>query len=99
MSPDAIIAVYTMASGRNGTLYTGLTTDLARRAYEHREKARAGFTRRYGVTRLVWFEPFELIGAAVQRERTIKGYPRAWKLNLIEAGNPDWDDLYESLHL
>ena len=99
MHPDAIIAVYIMASGRNGTIYTGMTTDLARRAYEHRERARAGFTRRYGATRLVWYERFELIGAAVQREHTIKGYRRSWKLNLIEAENPEWADLYERLNL
>lgn len=98
MHSDAIIAVYIMASRRNGTLYTGMTTDLARRAYEHRERAREGFTKRYGVTRLVWYQSFELITAAIHRERTIKGYPRAWKLNLIEAENPEWEDLYERLN-
>ena len=74
-----------MASRRNGTLYTGMTTDLSRRIYEHREGVREGFTKRYGCTRLVWWAPFELITAAISRERTIKGYPRAWKLNLLEA--------------
>jgi putative endonuclease len=88
-----------MASGRNGTLYTGVTSDLARRAYEHRAGARPGFTKRYGVTRLVWYEVFEHITEAMRREHTIKGYPRRWKLNLIEGGNPDWADLYERLNL
>ena len=69
-----------MASGRNGTLYTGMTIDLSRRIHEHRERAREGFTKRYGCIRLVWWRPFERITAAVHRERTIKGYPRAWKL-------------------
>ncbi len=99
MHRDGIIAVYIMASGRNETLYTGVTSDLARRAYEHREGALPGFTKRYGVTRLVWYERFELITHAMRREHTIKGYPRRWKLNLIEAENPDWDDLYERLNL
>ena len=98
MDPDAIIAVYIMASRRNGTLYTGVTVDLARRAYEHREGAREGFTKRYGVSLLVWYQPFELISMAVQRERTIKRYSRQWKLNLIEAENPEWADLYERLN-
>src|SRR5579875_1960 len=94
---DGIIAVYIMASGRNGTLYTGVTSDLSRRAYEHREGSREGFTKRYGVKRLVWYEVFELITEAMRREHTIKGYPRRWKLNLIEGENPDLDDLYERL--
>jgi putative endonuclease len=87
-----------MASRKNGTLYTGMTSDLARRAFEHRERAREGFTKRYGVRRLVWYENFELITAAMQREPTIKGYPRQWKINLIEAENPDWLDLYNRLN-
>ncbi len=67
---DGIIAVYIMASRKNGTLYTGMTSDLARRAFEHREGALGGFTKRYGVRRVVWYESFELITAAMQRERT-----------------------------
>ncbi len=98
MHRDGIIAVYIMASRKNGTLYTGMTSDLARRAFEHREGALGGFTKRYGVRRLVWYESFELITAAMQRERTIKGYPRQWKINLIEAENPDWLDLYNRLN-
>ncbi len=73
MHRDGIIAVYIMASRKNGTLYTGMTSDLARRAFEHRESALKGFTKRYGVRRLVWYEGFELITAAMQRERSIKG--------------------------
>lgn len=98
MNRAGIIAAYIMASARNGTLYTGVTSDLARRAYEHREGALPGFTRRYGVKLLVWYEVFELITEAMRREPTIKGYPRRWKLNLIEAENPDWADLYERLN-
>ncbi len=85
MTRDRIIAVYIMASGRNGTLYTGMTSDLGRRAYEHREGCLPGFTRRYGVTRLVWYGCFELITEAMRREHTIKGYPRRWTLSLIEG--------------
>jgi len=95
---DGIIAVYIMASRKNGTLYTGMTSDLARRAFEHREGALGGFTKRYGVRRLVWYESFEMITAAMQRERAIKHYPRQWKINLIEADNPDWLDLYNRLN-
>ena len=98
VSGDRIIAVYIMALGRNGTLYTGVTSDLARRAYEHREGALPGFTSRYGVKLLVWYEVFELITEAMRREHTIKGYPRRWKLNLIEGENPNWVDLYERLN-
>jgi putative endonuclease len=87
-----------MANRKNGTLYTGMTSDLARRAFEHRESALNGFTKRYGVHRLVWYESFELITAAMQRERTIKGYSRQWKINLIERENPDWLDLYNRLN-
>ncbi len=98
MHRDGIIAVYIMASRKNGTLYTGMTSDLARRAFEHRESALNGFTKRYGVHRLVWYESFELITAAMQRERTIKVYSRQWKINLIERENPDWLDLYNRLN-
>jgi putative endonuclease len=98
MHRDGITAAYIMASRKNGTLYTGVTSDLSRRAFEHREGALPGFTKRYGVKRLVWYQTFELITAAIQRERTIKGYPRQWKINLIEAENPDWLDLYTRLN-
>ena len=94
----ALSYVYIMASGRNGTLYTGVTTDLARRAYEHRESLLEGFTRKYGVKILVWFEIHDSVTAAIAREKAIKRWRRAWKLALIEADNPQWRDLYETLY-
>ncbi len=89
--------VYIMASRRNGTLYTGVTSDLPRRVWEHGEGVLDGFTKRYGVKTLVWYEAFDDISGAIQREKTIKKYPRAWKINLIEAMNPEWRDLYEDI--
>ncbi|MFO1185109.1 MAG: GIY-YIG nuclease family protein [Bauldia sp.] len=89
--------VYMLASRRNGTLYVGMTDDLARRGWEHREGVRPGFTRRYGVTRLVWYEAHATRESAFERERRIKEWRRAWKLELIEASNPEWSDLYETL--
>ena len=97
MHRDRIIAAYLLANRKNGTIYTGAATDLANRIFEHREKSRAGFTARYDVARLVWFQPFEMIADAFQRERTIKHYSRQWKINLIEAENPEWRDLYPTL--
>jgi putative endonuclease len=90
--------VYILASAPYGTLYTGHTDDLARRVHEHREKARPGFTARYGVTKLVWFEAFELRENAFRRERRIKDWRRKWKIELIEAENPTWRDLYQDLN-
>lgn len=89
--------VYIMASDRNGTLYVGITSDLARRVYEHRQGAMAGFTKRYGVKRLVYLEPFDDVEHALQRERQIKKWNRGWKLELIEKTNPQWLDLYDQL--
>ncbi len=89
---------YILASRRNGTLYTGSTDDLARRVWEHKEKVRPGFTWKYGVTMLVWYEPIETREGAVVRERQIKKWERAWKLRLIEEMNPDWADLYLTLN-
>jgi putative endonuclease len=89
---------YILASRRNGTLYTGSTDDIARRAWEHREKLIRGFTSKYGVTLLVWFEVHETRDAALTREYQIKKWNRAWKLRLIEEMNPDWEDLYLSLN-
>jgi len=86
-----------MTNRPNGTLYVGVTSDLARRAYEHRQGLIAGFTKRYRLRRLVWYEPFPDIRAAIQREKNIKHWPRAWKARLIVAFNPKWDDLYETL--
>jgi putative endonuclease len=90
--------VYILASRRNGTLYTGSTTDLARRVWEHRNALRPGFTSEYGVTLLVWYEDHPHIALARQREYAIKRWRRAWKLTLVEAMNPDWRDLYAELN-
>ena len=89
------IAVYILASGRNGTLYTGVTSELPLRIWQHKQGVFPGFTRRYAVTRLVWYERHESMAAAIQRERNIKHYVRDWKLRLIEALNPVWRDLSE----
>ena len=88
---------YIVASGRNGTLYVGHTDDICRRAWEHRTGARPGFTRKYGCRRLVWWEAFETREGARTRELRIKEWRRLWKLRLIEAENPEWEDLYERL--
>ena len=88
---------YMLASKRNGTLYIGVTNDLVRRIYEHKSKVADGFTKKYGIDRLVWFDQTPDIGAAIQREKTMKHWPRAWKVNAIEADNPEWRDLYEDL--
>lgn len=85
--------VYILASRRNGTLYVGVTTDLPRRIREHRQKVLAGFTAQYDVTRLVYVEEVERLDQAVLRERRLKRWRRDWKLDLIEAQNPDWRDI------
>ena len=90
--------VYIMASRRNGTLYVGVTSDLARRSHEHRTGSVPGFSDRYGVKTLVWYEAHGDIEAAIAREKTIKRWPRKWKLNVIEQMNPDWEDLYLTLN-
>jgi len=89
--------VYIMASRRNGTLYIGATSDLVKRAWEHRTGAVAGFTKTYGCTLLVWFVDCGSIETARMRERAMKKWNRAWKLREIEALNPDWNDLFPSL--
>jgi putative endonuclease len=89
--------VYMLASDRNGTLYIGSTDSLTKRMYEHRDKVRQGFTAKYGVDRLVWYEVFETREGAFQRERRMKKWNRAWKIELIERFNPGWRDLYDSL--
>ena len=89
--------VYILASKRNGTLYIGVTNALARRLGEHREGAVPGFTKRYGVTRLVHYEIFDDIHAAIHRETQMKKYKREWKLSLILQNNEEWKDLAESL--
>ena len=85
--------VYMLASRRNGTLYAGVTNDLARRVGEHKEGRASVFTRRYGVTMLIWFEEHGDIAQAIAREKQLKGWNRAWKLKLIEKDNPQWRDL------
>ncbi|WP_439572428.1 GIY-YIG nuclease family protein [Phreatobacter sp.] len=90
--------VYILASRRNGTLYVGVTNDVSRRTFEHRQGIGSAFTRRYGVALLVQMEPYESIAAAIAREKQLKGWNRAWKIRLIERDNPDWDDLYERLN-
>ena len=89
--------VYIMASRRNGTLYIGATSDLVARAYAHREGLIAGFTKRYGCKRLVWFEQHDDLQSARHRELQMKEWRRAWKIELIVRMNPDWDDLYAGL--
>ena len=88
---------YIVASRRNGTLYTGSTDDLIKRVGEHRDKLRPGFTSRYGVALLVWYEVHETRNAAFVRERQIKEWKRVWKLELIERKNPAWADLFPTL--
>ena len=89
--------VYIMASQRHGTLYIGVTNNLIRRVYEHREKITPGFTAKYNVNRLVWFDQTDSIEAAIQHEKRLKHWQRAWKIEMIEKANPEWEDLYASL--
>jgi putative endonuclease len=88
---------YILASKKGGTLYCGVTRDLPRRIWEHREGITGGFTSRYGAKRLVWYEEFPWVIDAIKREKAIKSWPRAWKIALIEEHNPDWRDLYSHL--
>ncbi|MFL9840548.1 GIY-YIG nuclease family protein [Sphingomonas sp. ST-64] len=91
--------VYILASGYNGTLYVGVTSDLPGRIVQHRAGTFDGFTKRYGVTRLVWYEVGGTMESAIAREKQVKRYRRAWKMNLIERDNPRWDDLAVGLGL
>ena len=93
MHPDFQPIVYLLASHRNGTIYTGVTSNLLARLGQHREGVVRGFTRDYGIKRLVWFEVHEEMASAIQREKRIKKWLRAWKIALIEAANPNWRDL------
>jgi putative endonuclease len=94
---DASIAVYILTDRNRGTLYIGVTSQLPRRIWEHREGLHRGFTKTYGLKRLVWYEPHEEMTVAIQREKSLKRWPRQWKINLIERENPHWDDLYPGL--
>jgi putative endonuclease len=89
--------VYILASGLYGTLYIGVTNDLHRRILEHRKGRVPGFTKRYRVTKLMYFEEFAHVAEAILRERSLKEWPRAWKINLIEHDNPYWQDLFPAL--
>jgi putative endonuclease len=90
-------AVYILASGPGGTLYIGVTSNLPARIHQHRNDLVAGFTRKYAVHTLVWFELHVTMESAICREKALKEWKRAWKLQLVESTNPDWNDLYESI--
>ena len=89
--------VYILASQKNGTLYVGVTADLVKRVYEHKTKLADGFTKRYGVFRLVYYEIFDQMITAIEREKQLKRWHRDWKITLVESKNKNWDDLYSSL--
>lgn len=94
---ERLPCVYLLASKRNGTLYTGVTSDLVKRIWEHKHHAVEGFTYKYNVNRLVWYEVHETMESAIQREKAIKNWKRCWKINVIETINPQWRDLYDDL--
>jgi putative endonuclease len=89
--------VYILSSKRNGTLYTGVTSDIAKRVYEHKNGFVEGFTKKYSIHNLVWYEMHEPAESAINRENQIKKWKRVWKLKLIEKENPNWIDLYENI--
>ena len=89
--------VYFLASQRNGTLYVGVTNDIVRRVFEHKQGIVKGFTKTHHIHQLVYFELFNDPASAIQREKTIKGWPRVWKTNKIEEANPTWRDLYNEI--
>ena len=92
-----IFYVYMLASKRNGTLYIGMTSDLMKRMWQHKEGMADGFTKQYSVHNLVWYEQHETSESAIKRERSMKEWQRAWKVQLIEESNPEWHDLYKGL--
>jgi putative endonuclease len=89
--------VYILCSKRNGTLYVGVTSDLVKRIYEHKNNLVEGFTKKYSVHRLAWYETHESAESAITREKQIKKWKRVWKLKMIEQNNPDWNDLFGNL--
>jgi putative endonuclease len=89
--------VYILASRKDGAIYVGITNDIVRRIYEHRIKAVRGFTSKYNITRLVWFEIHDDPISAISREKKLKKWKRAWKVQLVETQNPQWNDLHESI--
>jgi putative endonuclease len=90
-------AVYILASKRNGTLYIGVTSDLVKRIWEHKNNMVERFTKRYNIHRLVWYELHESMESAITREKRLKNWKRKWKLELIESRNPNWQDLYHTI--
>ena len=96
-NPEWHPCVYLLASGRNGTLYVGVTSNLTQRVWQHKNDLTKGFTQRYGVHTLVWYEGHDTMENAIVREKAIKGWKRAWKMALIETSNPQWSDLYAEL--
>ena len=92
-----IPCVYILASKPNGTLYVGVTSDLVQRIWQHKNNLVEGFTKRYSVHRLVWYEVHEYMESSIRREKTIKKWNRAWKIELIEKNNPTWRDLYNDI--
>ena len=90
-------AVYILANKRNGTLYVGVTSDLVKRVWEHKNNFVEGFTKRYGVHNLVWYELHGSMDSAIQREKRLKDWKRKWKVHLIERTNPNWEDLYDGI--
>ena len=90
--------VYIVTNHKHGTLYIGVTSNLERRIYEHKEEFTKGFAWKYGCNRLVWYDVFDTIEAAIQREKTMKRWLRNWKIEVIEKRNPDWMDLYDTLN-
>ncbi|KQC10884.1 MAG: hypothetical protein APR62_01800 [Smithella sp. SDB] len=91
------LAVYILTSGRNGTLYIGVTSELVKRIWEHKNDFVKGFTKRYKVHNLVWYELHDSMDTAIEREKNIKEWKRVWKVRLIEESNPNWNDLYDSI--
>ena len=89
--------VYILASKRNGTLYIGITSNLIKRIWEHKNNLIKGFTKRYSVHHLVWYELHDSMNSAIEREKNMKEWKRAWKVKLIEESNPKWNDLYDSI--
>jgi putative endonuclease len=92
-----LYCVYLLASERNGTLYVGITSNLIGRVWQHKNDQADGFTKKYSIKQLVWYEAHEDVNTAIQREKQIKEWKRAWKLELIEMNNPYWNDLYTQL--
>jgi putative endonuclease len=90
-------AVYILASKRNGTLYIGVTSNLQKRAWEHKQNIAEGFTKKYGIHRLVYYELYEDMISAITREKQMKKWNRVWKVELIESQNPDWNDLWQGI--